>query len=322
MNQKPHIQNILKHLPAAPGVYYFISSTGQIMYIGKSKCLKKRVKSYFTADPAWEKAKRMAPLIDDIHFTVTDTHLDAMLLECEQIKREKPYFNSLMKNDQSYVYLTLEAVPGRNPLKITSDRAEFSYGPFRKKGLLQDIIDSMFHLYPLDFKDSVNISYHVIPRKMSEGEFFRNKEALHLFLSSHKECLRLIGALKASMNEAAREEHYERAARYRNLIINLEKFTDTMERFGEWDHRSIVYAVPVENRFKYFFIHNGQLLGTSFSDICSRESAFVFAQEAIKNLHSEDSETMDRKRQIDFRDILWNEISHAAPGYCFFLSDR
>ena len=70
---------------------------GNIIYIGKSKCLKKRVHSYFVKSPVWEKAKKMAPLIYDINYIVTDTHLEAMLLECEMIKTIKPYFNAAMK---------------------------------------------------------------------------------------------------------------------------------------------------------------------------------------------------------------------------------
>lgn len=73
----------VNQIPALPGVYKMLDSSGQIIYVGKSKCLKKRVQSYFTKSPKQPKIERMIFLIDDIEYIVTDTHLEARLLECQ-----------------------------------------------------------------------------------------------------------------------------------------------------------------------------------------------------------------------------------------------
>ena len=100
-----HLQRILDELPEAPGVYKMLGDGGNILYIGKSKCLKHRVKSYFVKKPVWEKAEKMAGFIRDIEIEPTHTHLEAMLLECELIKKHRPFFNRQMKNDSGYLYI-------------------------------------------------------------------------------------------------------------------------------------------------------------------------------------------------------------------------
>ena len=80
-------------LPMEPGIYKMIDAKGNVIYIGKSKMLNKRVKTYFANNPNWDKINRMVRLIDDIDFIVTDTHLEARILECSLIKELKPIFN-------------------------------------------------------------------------------------------------------------------------------------------------------------------------------------------------------------------------------------
>ena len=74
---REHLRDILGSIPDAPGVYEFLGDQGEVLYIGKSKCLRKRVHSYFTPNPGWEKAKRMVPRIRNLRVTVTETHLEA-----------------------------------------------------------------------------------------------------------------------------------------------------------------------------------------------------------------------------------------------------
>lgn len=112
------LKDKLAMLPEAPGIYKMLDSRGDIIYIGKSKCLKSRVISYFANNPNWEKAKKMAPFIYDLEYVVTDTHLEAMLLECELIKRIKPHFNVSMKHDERYVYLKVGKTEQARPLYV------------------------------------------------------------------------------------------------------------------------------------------------------------------------------------------------------------
>lgn len=113
-------------LPESPGIYKMLDKEKNIIYIGKSISLKKRVRTYFSEKPKWEKVKKLAPLIDDIEYIVTDTHLEARLLECEMIKRVKPIFNSQFKNDKGYVYLNIKDYNIYNPISIVYDYEEKS----------------------------------------------------------------------------------------------------------------------------------------------------------------------------------------------------
>lgn len=148
-NISKHLENILNSIPELPGIYQMIDSKGNIIYIGKSKCLKKRVKSYFVDTPKWEKVTKMVSLIHDIHYVVTDTHLEARLLECKLIKQVSPFFNSQMKNDKRYVYLSLESNLKRGPLSIVHERGLDTYGPFRSSHTLSDTIESLKNIYPI-----------------------------------------------------------------------------------------------------------------------------------------------------------------------------
>jgi len=96
------LKNKRDQIPAQPGVYKMLDASGRIIYVGKSKCLKKRVNSYFTKAFKHSKIEKMVFLIADIEYVVTDTHLEARLLECQLIKEIKPYFNAQMKNDRHF----------------------------------------------------------------------------------------------------------------------------------------------------------------------------------------------------------------------------
>src|SRR5690554_855055 len=105
----PAIKEKLDQIPPLPGIYKMLDSRGNIIYVGKSMCLRKRVSSYFTGNHRWKKVEKLVFFTADIDYIVTDTHLEARLLECEMIKKLKPVFNSQMKNDNGYVYLKVES---------------------------------------------------------------------------------------------------------------------------------------------------------------------------------------------------------------------
>ena len=142
------LRDKLQKLPDLPGIYKMLNRDGQIIYIGKSKCLKNRVRSYFSKTPTWEKVKKMVNMIHDFEIIVTDTHLEARLLECELIKFYKPVFNSQFKTDSRYVFLNIENSNKYSPLTISTERKNNSYGPFRSKYTLKDAILSLENLYP------------------------------------------------------------------------------------------------------------------------------------------------------------------------------
>ena len=122
----------IESLPKTPGIYMMKDKYGDIIYVGKSKKLKERVKSYFVNSKNHSrKVKRMVNNICDIDFILTDTELDALLLECEMIKKIRPMYNKLMKNHENYSYIKINKnidYPYLQVVKEIDDNSEYS-GP-------------------------------------------------------------------------------------------------------------------------------------------------------------------------------------------------
>ncbi len=166
-------------IPQLPGIYKMLDARGSVIYVGKSKSLRHRVKSYFTGTRQWSKIEKLVSLVRDIEYEVTDTHLEARLLECSLIKALKPEFNAQMKNDRKYVYLKVEAYNRHKTLSVVSERSEDTYGPFRGKYQLLDLIDKLNNLFPI-LKTSGNyeFDYHAIPLPMDKETFDKNRSSL------------------------------------------------------------------------------------------------------------------------------------------------
>ena len=305
----------LKELPELPGVYQMLDSKGSIIYIGKSKCLKKRVYTYFVKNPKWEKAQKMAPLIYDIRYIVTDTHLEAMLLECELIKREKPHFNVLMKNDEKYVYLTVsgrgqqsEEKQGEEKqskeargklLTITNTRKEYSFGPFQSKARLQDFVDSMENFYPFTEKRKrIQAQYHVFPVKMSEAERNETGRILLKLFSEPEYAEVFICSLERKMKTAAREEKFETALKYRDVIQGFQSVQKGLREYQTWLDQDFVYTEQTIRGRKYFFIHEGLVVYKElmpekeeedvFLECFKRKAYGVLEKKLLKNTPSKD----------------------------------
>jgi excinuclease ABC subunit C len=312
------IKNILNQIPELPGIYKMIDSRENIIYIGKSKCLKKRVKTYFADNPKWEKVNRMVRLIDNIEYTVTDTHLEAMLLECNLIKSIQPIFNSQMKNDKRYVYLKIEDYNRHNSLKVTSTREENSYGPFRNKYMLYDIIDSLKNLYPIIKKnDSYDFEYRLFPVSMNKETFHENqKSLLHLFSDGNNFDI-FINILNKKMQTESSLCNFESAIMYRNIIQNMEYLKIAVNKYKSIMTSDIFIAIPLQKGYKLFFISGGNIvLKEKFSEISeiSSEIKDDFILRGIKSLDSFSSE-MDEKSYMDYRDILYSEIINLPDEY-------
>jgi excinuclease ABC subunit C len=298
----------LKMLPELPGVYKMLDSKQNIIYIGKSKCLKNRVKSYFVSHPKWEKVERMVSMIDDFEFIVTDTHLEARLLECELIKAIKPAFNSQMKRDTGYVYLKLEEDYKRNPLAVVVDRTENSYGPFRSRFKLTELTTAMKNIYPIHKSCSgYEFEYHMMPAKLDKTALFDNRNIL-LELLSDSDCLaELIRSLEVKMNEEASLYQYESAVRYRDLITGLTLVLHGINGYKELSTKNILLNIPAPGGNKLFFISRGVVRYKQLYSLLSEPDIEQFTSKG-REISDIISPELGEKSAIDFRDILYSEI--------------
>lgn len=130
-------------LPALPGVYLMEDMLGNIIYVGKSKALKRRVSSYFSDSQKLPKVERMVRCIHNFSVQLTDTELDALILECRLIKKYKPLYNRLLKQDHKYRYLCLNPEEERPRVRLVREQTEKGhyFGPYEKgQGLFEAIL--------------------------------------------------------------------------------------------------------------------------------------------------------------------------------------
>jgi excinuclease ABC subunit C len=146
-----HLQRLLKTLPDRPGVYQHLDKEGRILYIGKAKSLKKRVASYFTKGHLNARTRVMVKKIVDIQTIVTETELDALLLENNLIKEHQPRYNVNLKDDKTYPWLVIrnERFPRIHPTRtMIRDGSEY-YGPYASVKVMRTLLQVIKQLYPL-----------------------------------------------------------------------------------------------------------------------------------------------------------------------------
>jgi excinuclease ABC subunit C len=235
------LESCLKEIPGEPGVYFMRDGNDRIIYIGKSKKLRSRVRSYF------RESQKLSPRIDmmvrqvkEIEFIVTDTEAEALALEANLIKQHQPYFNVLLKDDKKYPYLCItwsEEYPRifitRNR-RIGKERDKF-YGPYVDAGLLRNTLYLVKRIFPLRqrprplFKDRPCLNYSLgrcpgVCQRLISPEDYRKtvQKVAMIFQGRSKE---LIDLLTSQMEEASEALNFEQAAKLRDRIGALKQLT-------------------------------------------------------------------------------------------------
>ncbi len=198
------IQEELKKLPQKPGVYIMKDSLGAIIYIGKAISLKNRVRQYFQASNQAQNPKvmHMVPNISEFEYIVTDNELEALILECNLIKKHHPKYNVMLKDDKNYPYLKLtvnEAFPKLYlTRKLSKDKARY-FGPYSSSYALRETLELVHKIWPLrqcmkKFPRDIGrerpcLNYHIgqckapCARQISEEEYGKMLEEVVDFLN-------------------------------------------------------------------------------------------------------------------------------------------
>ena len=276
------IEEELKKLPDQPGVYIMHDEKDAIIYIGKALSLTKRVHQYFQAshDEGIRK-KQMVSHIKRFEYIVTDSELEALVLECNLIKEHRPKYNTLLRDDKTYPYIKVtlgEAYPRvLFSRELKKDKAKY-FGPFTSAGAVRDTIDLVQKLYKLrtcnqKFPDAFGkkrpcLNYHmnqclgVCTGKVSEEEYLKNVTDAISFLDGKYQPI--LKELKEKMEEASAELEFEKAATYRDLIESVKRCVETQkitDSDGE-DKDIIALATDKEDAVvQIFFIRNGKMIG-------------------------------------------------------------
>lgn len=231
------LENRLKEIPPESGVYLMRDATDRIVYIGKSRKLRSRVRSYFReSQKLTERIATMVRQVTDIEFIVTDTETEALALEANLIKQHQPYFNVLLKDDKKYPYVCITWSEEYPRIFITRKRRlgkekDKYYGPYTDSRLLRSILHLCKRIFPLRqrpqplFKDRPCLNYDLgrcpgVCQQLVTPEEYRKivQKVAMVFQGRTSE---LIDTLTQQMHQAAEELNFETAARMRDQISGL-----------------------------------------------------------------------------------------------------
>ncbi len=301
----------LKQIPKLPGIYKMLDSQGVIIYIGKSKCLQKRVRSYFVKTPAWDKVNRMITMIRDIEYVTTDTHLEARLLECSLIKEYKPRFNAQMKNDKNYFFIKVENYNKYNPLSVIEERTNHCFGPFRSKYTISEFLDILKNIYPIKWNGNrYEFEYHMFPITMQQDDFDHNKELLLELFESEDNLLFMIETLQSKLEDAVSLYRYEMASIYRDMIFCMQMIKNGLNGYKNLLSRSILLKLPLDNGgCKLFYILNGRIIHSMMAENLTEDIRKDFIHASKLLIPSVHSIQENEKEWIDYRDIIYSELS-------------
>lgn len=299
----------LKKLPANPGVYLMHGEKDEIIYVGKAINLRNRVRQYFQSSRGKSpKIQKMVSHIARFEYIVTDSELEALVLECNLIKEHRPKYNTMLKDDKTYPYIkvtTGEAFPRLFLTRNMKRDGSKYYGPYTSVGAVKDTIELIHRLYhlrtcsrclPRDIgKQRPCLNYHIkqcdAPCQgfISEEEYAKAVSSAMDFLDGHYDGISK--QLEDKMKTAAAELDFETAAVYKELLFSVrevaqkQKITD----FGGEDRDVISYAAEKNDAVvQVFFIRGGKLIGRDnyHINIAEGDDSQVMLSEFIKQFYS------------------------------------
>jgi len=276
-----HLENILQSLPLKPGVYLMRDASGQIIYVGKAKKLRLRVRSYFTthADHT-AKTLKMRSLVHHIDVIVTDTEVEALILEESMIKQHRPRFNILMKDDKRYPYIRItwqDPFPKvETTRRVVKDGSKY-FGPYAAMWAVQNTLRVLRKAFPyltcdrdITGRDERACLFYDIGLcnapcigKVNQTEYRAMIKELMDVLSGHSEPV--LKRLQAQMQAEAEALHFEKAATLRDQIKAIEFITQRHRAVSPQFTDHDVIAIAREEGaavVQILFIRNGKLIGS------------------------------------------------------------
>lgn len=231
------LKQTLKLLPSLPGCYIYYNKEGEVIYVGKAKILKRRVMSYFNRKHDRIKVDILVSQIERMEYIITNTEVEALILESHLIKKYKPKYNVLLKDDKKYPYflITDEAFPRITIVRkknLNPDKGRY-YGPYTDIRAMHATLDFLKKIFPLKqcktpkFKDRPCLYYHIgrcmapCQNKVSSEEYTNLVKQAELFLSGKQS--ELMKQLKEQMEKYSETLQFEKAAKLRDSYNDLAK---------------------------------------------------------------------------------------------------
>ena len=328
-----NIKEELKKLPHKPGVYIMHDKDDNIIYVGKAISLKNRVSSYFRKTKKTQRILNMVALIDHFEYIVVDNEAEALILECNLIKKNRPKFNVLLKDDKTYPYIKINIKDDYPDVYITrrilNDGAKY-FGPYANAGAAKEMVDfikekfKLRHCKSFKYKDRPCLNYHIKKCSapcmgyISKEEYRKQIDEVVSILDGKTENLEK--QLEKEMLEASKNMEFEKAAYLRDKKIAIERISEKQKVSNITENDIDVIGISkneVEVRVEIFFIRNSKMVGREqyfFKELVDEEEKQILS-DFVKQYYI-GNEILPNKimmrEEIEEKDVLQEWLSKQA----------
>ena len=272
-----NIEEQLKMLPDKPGVYIMHDDEDKIIYVGKAVNLKNRVRSYFRKTDKTERIKRMVSLIDHFEYIVVDNEAEALILECNLIKKNRPKFNVLLKDDKTYPYIKVDVKSDYPNVvitrKIISDGSKY-FGPYANPGAAKEMVDFIKQKYKIrqcrNFRSETRacLNYH-INRCLGPCMGYISKEDYRKQIDEIIDILdgkvdKVLKDLEHQMLEESKKMNFEKAAYIRDRMVAIQRVNERQKVSNISENNIDVIGIAkseIEVCVEIFFVRGSKMVG-------------------------------------------------------------
>ena len=328
-----NIEEELKKLPSKPGVYIMHDKDDKIIYVGKAISLKNRVRQYFRKTNKTKRIQNMVAIIDHFEYIVTDNEAEALILECNLIKKNMPKFNVLLKDDKTYPYIKVNIKAEYPDVYITrrilNDGAKY-FGPYANSGAAKEMIEFIKSKFKIrqcrsfKYKDRPCLNYHIkkclapCMGYISREEYMKQIDEIIDVLEGKTD--KLLKQISKEMEEASQNMQYEKAAYLRDKILAVERISEKQKvsNISENDI-DVIGLAKSEARvcIEIFFVRKSKMIGREhyFLDDLVDEEPKEIISSFIKQYY------MDRpilpnkimiREEIEDKELLQEWLSNVA----------
>ena len=291
-----NIEEQLKMLPDKPGVYIMHDADDKIIYVGKAVNLKRRVKSYFRKTDKTERIKRMVSLIDHFEYIVVDNEAEALILECNLIKKNRPKFNVLLKDDKTYPYIKIDIKSDYPNVTITrkiiNDGSKY-FGPYANPGAAKEMLDFIKQKYKIrqckNFRAETRacLNYH-INRCLGPCMGYVSKEDYRKQIDEIIDILdgkvdKVLKELEKQMIEESSKMNFEQAAYIRDRMLAIQRVNEKQKVSNITENNIDVIGIAkseIEVCVEIFFVRGSKMVGREhyfFQDIREMEDKEIIS---------------------------------------------
>lgn len=328
-----NIEEELKKLPNKPGVYIMHDKDDNIIYVGKAVSLKNRVRQYFRKNKKTKRIENMVSLVNYFEYIVTDNEAEALILECNLIKKNMPKFNVLLKDDKTYPYIKINVRADYPEVYITrriiNDGSKY-FGPYANAGAAKEMVDFIKDKFKIrqcknfKYKDRPCLNYHIkkcfapCMGYISKDEYRKNIDEVIALLEGKTDKIKR--SLMEEIKQASDSMQYEKAAYLRDKKLAIEAITEK-QKVSNISENDIDVIGIARNDFKIcveiFFIRKSKMQGREhyFIDNLEDETDREILSSFIKQYYIDKTPLPNKimvKETIDDKEIIEQWLTKTA----------